>query len=80
MLTQFFARPAGTLAYTDYGGDGDLVIILPGMGALRGEYRSLYPSRKPVNFEQYLAALQTNLAEPGRFAAAKALGDSSRRP
>lgn len=196
MQTQFFTRPEGTLAYTDYGGDGDLALMLPGMGALRSEYRylaprlkeagyhpvavdlrghgessaswpaydvpavggdilalidhldagpahviaasfspgaavwaaaerpsairsltligafvrdaetnlfmkaavwlmmnnpwrvktwimfyrSLYPSRKPADFEQYLADLAANLAEPGRFAANKALGESSRRP
>lgn len=196
MQTQFFSRPEGTLAYTDYGGSGDLVLMLPGMGALRSEYRflapklkeagyhpvavdlrghgessvpwtaydipavgsdilamidhldvgpahliatsfspgaavwaaaerpsairslvligafvrdaetspimktavwlmmnnpwrvktwgmfyrSLYPSRKPADFEQYLANLQANLAEPGRFDANKALGDSSRKP
>lgn len=196
MKTQFFTRSAGTLAYTDYGGSGDLVVMVPGMGALRSEYRflaprlkdagyhpiavdlrghgessvpwsiydvpsvgedilaliayldcgpahviatsfspaaavwaaverpstirslvligafvrvvkvspfmqaafwlmmnnpwrvqtwimfyrSLYPSQKPADFEQYLAALAANLAEPGRFAANKALGESSRQP
>jgi pimeloyl-ACP methyl ester carboxylesterase len=196
MKTQFFARSEGTLAYTDYGGEGDLVVMVPGMGALRSEYRflapqlkeagyhpvavdlrghgessvpwpvydvpsvgddilalidyldcgpahviatsfspaaavwaaaerpsaihslvligafvrvakvnplmkaafwlmmnnpwrvktwimfyrTLYPTRKPPDFEQYLGALEANLAEPGRFAANKALGDSSRRP
>jgi pimeloyl-ACP methyl ester carboxylesterase len=43
-------------------------------------YRTLYPTRKPPDFEQYLAALEANLAQPGRFAANKALGASSRRP
>lgn len=41
--TQFFTRPEGTLAYTDYGGSGDLVLMLPGMGSLRSEYRFLAP-------------------------------------
>jgi pimeloyl-ACP methyl ester carboxylesterase len=196
MKTQFFTRSEGTLAYTDYGGDGDLVIMVPGMGALRSEYRflapqlmeagyhpvavdlrghgessvpwpvydvpsvgddilalidyldsgpahviatsfspaaavwaaverpstirslvligafvrvaevnllmkaafwlmmnnpwrvkmwirfyrSLYPTQKPADFETYLANLEANLAQPGRFAANKALGESSRRP
>jgi pimeloyl-ACP methyl ester carboxylesterase len=43
MQTQYFKRPEGTLAYSDYGGSGDLVLMLPGMGALRGEYRYLAP-------------------------------------
>ena len=43
MQTKFFKRPQGTLAYTDYGGDGELVLMLPGMGALRSEYRCLAP-------------------------------------
>jgi pimeloyl-ACP methyl ester carboxylesterase len=196
MKTQFFTRSEGKLAYTDYGGNGDLVIMVPGMGALRSEYRflapqlkeagyrpvtvdlrghgessvpwsvydvpsvgedilalidyldcgpahiiatsfspaaavwaaverpfsirslvligafvrvaevnplmkaafwlmmnnpwrvntwimfyrTLYPSQKPADFETYLAALKDNLSQPGRFAANKALGDSSRQP
>lgn len=43
METQFFNRPEGTLAYTDYGGSGTPVIMLPGIGALRSEYRFLAP-------------------------------------
>jgi pimeloyl-ACP methyl ester carboxylesterase len=43
MNTQYFQRPEGALAYTDYGGMGELVLMLPGMGALRGEYRFLAP-------------------------------------
>jgi hypothetical protein len=35
METRYFERPEGTLAYTDYGGDGQLTVLLPGMGALR---------------------------------------------
>ena len=37
--TDYFTRPEGTLAYTDYGGNGELVLMLPGVGALRSEYR-----------------------------------------
>jgi len=196
MSTQFFTRPEGTLAYTDYGGEGELVVMLPGMGALRSEYRflapklkeagyrpvsvdlrghgessvpwsvydlpavgddilalidyldagpahviatsfapgaavwaaverpaairslvligafvrdaqmnlfmksavwlmmnnpwrvktwimfyrTLYPTQKPADFDAYLAGLEKNMAEPGRFAANKALGESSRAP
>lgn len=41
--------------------------------------RRLYPSRKPEDFEEYLKDLKGNLAQPGRFAAASALGTSSRQ-
>ena len=43
MNTQFLAHEEGKLAYTDYGGTGDLVLMFPGMGALRQEYRYLAP-------------------------------------
>ncbi len=43
MNTQYMQHEQGKLAYTDYGGTGDLVIMLPGMGALRQEYRFLGP-------------------------------------
>lgn len=43
METQYFSRPEGKLAYSDYGGNGEPVIMLPGMGALRSEYRYLAP-------------------------------------
>ena len=196
MTTGYFERPQGTLAFTDYGGDGELALMLPGMGALRSEYRflapelrkagfhpvavdlrghgessvpwpaydvpsvggdildlieffgggpahvlatsfspgaavwaaaerpqairslvligafvrdakpnpvmkavvwllmnnpwrvktwgmfyrSLYPTRKPADFDEYLSGLMRNLAQPGRFDANKRLGESSRRP
>lgn len=41
--TKYFERSEGTLAYSDYGGSGELVLMLPGMGALRSEYRYLAP-------------------------------------
>jgi pimeloyl-ACP methyl ester carboxylesterase len=44
METQYLECPEGTLAYDDYGGNGQLVLMLPGMGALRSEYRFLAPS------------------------------------
>lgn len=50
METEFFTRPEGTLAYTDYGGDGDLVLMVPGMGALRSEYRFLAPQLKDAGY------------------------------
>lgn len=41
--TKYLKRPEGTLAYTDYGGSGEVVLMLPGMGSLRNEYRYLAP-------------------------------------
>ncbi len=43
MKTQFFERPEGSIAYDDSQGGGSLVIMWPGMGALRSEYRYLVP-------------------------------------
>jgi pimeloyl-ACP methyl ester carboxylesterase len=43
MTPQFFEVAEGTLAYDDYGGSGDLVIMLPGMGDLRHSYRFVAP-------------------------------------
>jgi pimeloyl-ACP methyl ester carboxylesterase len=48
--TNFFTRPEGTLAYTDYGGNGELILMLPGMGALRSEYRYLAPQLKQAGY------------------------------
>jgi pimeloyl-ACP methyl ester carboxylesterase len=42
--TEVFERPAGTLAYDDSQGEGELVIMMPGFGALRSEYRYLAPA------------------------------------
>jgi len=41
--TQYYERPEGSLAYSDYGGHGQPVLMMPGMGALRSEYRYLAP-------------------------------------
>ncbi len=43
-------------------------------------YGNLYPTRKPQDFQDYLKQLHENLAQPGRFAAAMALANSSRQP
>jgi pimeloyl-ACP methyl ester carboxylesterase len=43
LQTQYLEHHEGTLAFSDYGGGGDLVLMLPGMGALRSEYRHLAP-------------------------------------
>lgn len=50
MQTQFFERPEGRLAYTDYGGGGELVLMLPGLGALRSEYRFLAPQLSKAGY------------------------------
>ena len=43
-------RPGGTLAYTDYGGDGEVALMLPGMGSLRSEYRYLAPQLRQAGY------------------------------
>jgi pimeloyl-ACP methyl ester carboxylesterase len=50
MQTKFFQRPEGTLAYSDYENDGELVLMLPGMGALRSEYRYLAPKLNEAGY------------------------------
>ncbi|HEX6871479.1 MAG TPA: alpha/beta hydrolase [Micromonosporaceae bacterium] len=43
MRTLFLNLPGGRIAYDDSGGDGPLVICVPGLGDLRGLYRFLAP-------------------------------------
>ena len=50
MQTQFLELPDGRLAYSDYGGNGQPVLLLPGMGALRSEYRYLAPKLSETGF------------------------------
>jgi alpha-beta hydrolase superfamily lysophospholipase len=50
MQTQFFERPEGTLAFTEYGGSGEPVLMLPGMGALRQEYRYFAPELSQAGY------------------------------
>lgn len=50
LQTQYFKRPEGTLAYTDYGGTDEMVLMLPGMGALRSEYRFLAPMLRDAGY------------------------------
>jgi pimeloyl-ACP methyl ester carboxylesterase len=60
-----------------------LAILLRGPWKVRNwitYYRSLYPTRKPEDFEEYLELLKGNLKEPGRFKAMMELGSSSRVP
>jgi pimeloyl-ACP methyl ester carboxylesterase len=56
--TQYFERPEGTLAYSDYGGSGELVLMLPGMGALRSEYRFLAPKLSEAGYRAVAADLR----------------------
>jgi pimeloyl-ACP methyl ester carboxylesterase len=58
METKFFERPEGTLAYDDSGGDGELVLMLPGMGALRSEYRYLAPKISEAGYRAVTADLR----------------------
>ncbi len=50
MDTAYFERTEGTLAYTDYAGSGPLVLMFPGLGALRSEYRFLAPALEAAGF------------------------------
>jgi pimeloyl-ACP methyl ester carboxylesterase len=50
MQTKFFKRPEGTLAYSEYEAEGELVLMLPGMGALRSEYRYLAPKLSEAGY------------------------------
>lgn len=50
METQFLTHHEGTLAYSDYGGGGQPVIMLPGIGALRTEYRYLAPKLREAGY------------------------------
>lgn len=42
--------------------------------------KTLYPTRKPSDFDDYLAKLKINLKEKGRFEAVMALGSSTKEP
>lgn len=43
MPHQLLSLPNGTVAYDDSGGDGQLVVMLPGAGNVRDEYRFIAP-------------------------------------
>lgn len=58
MPTEFFTRPEGTIAYDDSHGEGELAILLPGMGALRSEYRFLAPSLVDAGYRVVTADLR----------------------
>ena len=56
--THYFERREGTLGYTDYGGSGELVLMLPGMGSLRSEYRYLAPQLREAGYRVVTADLR----------------------
>ena len=58
MDTQYFERPEGTIAYDDSQGEGELVIMWPGMGALRSEYRYLAPKLIEAGYRAVTADLR----------------------
>ena len=43
MTTQHLEVPGGTIAFDDTGGDGPLVVMIPGAGDIRAEYRFVAP-------------------------------------
>ncbi|MGB5757228.1 MAG: alpha/beta fold hydrolase, partial [Acidimicrobiales bacterium] len=43
MTTQQLSLAEGTIAFEDRGGDGPLVVMLPGAGDVRHEYRFVAP-------------------------------------
>lgn len=58
MTIHTLERPGGTIAYEDSGGGGELVVMLPGMGALRSEYRALAPALQQAGYRTILADLR----------------------
>lgn len=48
--TQFLKLPGGQIAYDDSGGTGSLVICVPGLGDVRGQYRFLAPRLAAAGF------------------------------
>jgi pimeloyl-ACP methyl ester carboxylesterase len=47
--TSYLARPDGRVAY-DVGGDGPLVVLVPGMGDLRATYRFVAPALREAGY------------------------------
>jgi pimeloyl-ACP methyl ester carboxylesterase len=42
-------------------------------------FKSLYPTRRPADFDEYCAALHSNLKQPGRLEALQKMMDASKR-
>ncbi len=49
-LTQFLKLPGGQIAYDDSGGEGPIVICVPGLGDVRQQYRFLGPRLAGAGF------------------------------
>lgn len=50
LKTQYFETEGGRIAYDDTGGNGPLVIAIPGMGDVRAEYRHLRPALQAAGY------------------------------
>ena len=50
LATRFLQKDGSRIAYDDTGGSGPIVLALPGMGDVRGEYRFLRPLLKRAGF------------------------------
>jgi pimeloyl-ACP methyl ester carboxylesterase len=48
--TRFLAVDGGQIAYDDSGGNGPLILAIPGMGDLRSEYRLLRPALQKAGY------------------------------
>ncbi len=48
--TRFLAIDGGQIAYDDTGGNGSLILAIPGMGDLRSEYRLLRPELQEAGY------------------------------
>jgi len=48
--TRFLAVDGGRIAYDDTGGNGPLILAIPGMGDLRSEYRLLRPALQSAGY------------------------------
>lgn len=58
MSTQYLQRPEGKIAFDDSRTEGQLVIMLPGIGALRSEYRYLAPALQQAGYRVVTADLR----------------------
>ena len=67
MHTQYFERPEGTLAYSDYGGNGQLVLMLPGMGHFVGNivFSRRNSARQTITLSPWICADSANRAFRG---------------
>jgi dienelactone hydrolase len=56
--TRFLTRPEGKIGY-DIAGTGPLIVLVPGMGDLRGTYRFLAPSLRSNGYRVACTELRT---------------------